>query len=366
MSRVSIIRRRIRGAWALCRHYPVKTLLPTRFAKHRRRILYVDTFSDPAAKTNVEGLYRAYQNCGVVCAFDYRERCRRWGPTVMNKMLEYEARSFQPDFVHLGKSELLRGRTIRRIKQWTGARVIHFYGDYRPEPQPWVVDLGREVDQTYLYHKDETLIQAHRDAGIRHIGFWWVGVDPAIFHPRNVVKSYDVVFMGSNHAFLDGYIERRALMEAMADAGLQLHLFGKHWEYLASRENVHVHAFVNNREMAEAYNRSKIALGIDPVHDVRMYASWRRPLSAMASGAFHLARKFAGLDEVFVNRRHLVWFETPDQAVALAQHYLLHEQERERIASEGSREVLARHTWDQRVEILLNQQTEENHMENQT
>jgi len=276
---------------------------------------------------------------------------------LMNRLLEQAAIGFGPDLIHLGKSESISGATIRRIKKKTNAKVIHFYGDFRWEPQPWVVDIGRYADYTLLYHKDKALIQKHHDRGIKHIGFWWVGTDPEVFYPREIAREFDVVFMANNtsdhaEATGQGYAGRWQLIEAIASEKIHLHLFGQGWEELSGLPTVHLHGFVNNDQFAEACSAAKITLGYN-TNQVYMYTSWRRPLNSMACGAFHLTRYFPGLEEVFENRKHLVWFHSIPEALELIEYYLDHDKERERIARAGRQEVLAHHTWDHRIAEML-------------
>ena len=69
----------------------------------------------------------------------------------------------------------------------------------------------------------------------------------------------------------------------------------------------------------------------------------------MASGAFHLTRYFPGLEDVFENGEHLVWFHSIPEAIDQIEYYLAHDREREKIASAGRQEVLMHHTWDDRI-----------------
>ncbi len=85
-----------------------------------------------------------------------------------------------------------------------------------------------------------------------------------------------------------------------------------------------------------------------------MYCSWRRLFNTMASGCFVLVHYFPGLESVFENRHHLAWFKDTDEAKRLIKYYLAHDEEREVVACQGRKEVVARHTWDTRVERMLN------------
>lgn len=344
------------GAWALLRCAFCQSFSQVS-TPGRPRVLYVDTLSAPFAQSNVRGIRKAYEKAGVVEAFDYRRAAVAYGVRLMNMLLVLSARKFCPEIVHLGKCELISGKTIRQIKRDTDAYVLHFYGDYRPEPQPWVIDIGRYADVTYLYHRDHALIEAHRAAGIRRIGYWWVGADPTVFFPRKLEKIYDVVFMAnyaSNESSETGRdnTERRQLVEALADRDVDVHVFGRGWEALDAHSHIHLHDFVDDEAFAQACSRARITLGMNTAR-VPYYTSWRRPLNSMACGAFHLTRRFPGLETVFENGKHLVWFDTLEEAVEKARYYLAHDHAREMIASKGRNEVLQQHTWDCRIAWLL-------------
>jgi len=347
---ISLVRRGVLRLWL---RQNGRRLREKSVSAFRPKVLYVDTLSHPQAQINVAGMQKAYEKASIVEPFDYRKLANSWGPKLMNEMLYETAALLEPNLIHLGKSELVAGQTIRRIKERIDTCVIHFYGDFRWEPQPWVVEIGQYADWTLLYHKDKDLIQKHRDMGIRHIGFWWVGTDPDIFYPRGSDKLYEVVFMANNSDFLEGHRQRRELIGAIIKKGIDLHLYGNGWEYLLGVPSVHLHPFVNNGEFAEACSAAKITLGFNAVNNVYMYASWRRPLNLMACGAFHLTRYFPGLEEVFGNGKHLVWFNSIPEAVELIEYYSANDEERERIAKAGRQEVLARHTWDDRIAEIM-------------
>ncbi len=316
------------------------------------KVLYVALISEPQAGSNVNGVIKAYRKVSTLTTFDYRKLARQFGQSRMNKMLVKTAIKFQPDLIHLGKSELICGLKIKEIRDKTDSCIIHFYGDFRWEPQDWVVDIGKYTDRTLLYHKEASLIEKYKKLGVKNIGFWWVGTDPDVFYPRGGDKIYDVVFMASNPDSLEGCKLRRELVAAITKEGIELHIFGSGWEHLTDVPNVHLHPFVAEEEFAQVCSQAKISLstgGLGANNDAYMYNSWRRPLNSMACGAFHLTRYFPGLEEVFENGKHLVWFESISQAIELIERYLAGDDEREQIARTGRQEVISHHTWDHRI-----------------
>jgi glycosyltransferase involved in cell wall biosynthesis len=219
------------------------------------------------------------------------------------------------------------------------------------------VEIGREADRTFFQHQDSETLRQYLDLGVRSIGYWRLGVDPEIFHPRVVDQRYDLAFMANNPPVsspekIPGAGERLEFVKAIARLGPELHIFGEGWESLKALGNVHLHPFVSGRAFSEACSAARITLGFGTDRFL-LYTSWPRPLRSMASGAFHLTRYFPGLETVFTNRGHLAWFNGIAEAVELIEHYLEHDDERERIAAAGRREVLRRHTWDGRIDEML-------------
>jgi spore maturation protein CgeB len=70
------------------------------------------------------------------------------------------------------------------------------------------------------------------------------------------------------------------------------------------------------------------------------------------SGAFLLIRYFPGVENIFVNHRHLVWFHSDDEGLRLIEYYLTNSDEREQIARQGHT-YLSEHTGWRRKNIIV-------------
>lgn len=316
------------------------------------KFLYVDMLKQRHAQSLVQGRIKAYQRAGQLQTFDYVTMTRSHGRAAMNKMLINTAIEFQPDLVQFGKCASVSSAAVREIKEATNACMIHFYGDYRPKVMSWVRNIGKYADWTLLYHQDEELAEAHRQAGCKRVGFWWVGADPEEFYPRETGKDYDVIFMANAPSGGTGQdMDRYSLIKAITDEGFQLHLFGRGWK-LKDIKNVHRHRPAYLSDFALECSRAKIALGFN-TNQVKMYTSWRRVFHSMASGTFFLSRYFPGLETIFENGKHLAWFKSIPEAVELVKYYVEHPRARKQVAKNGRSEVLKHHTWDHRIAELL-------------
>ena len=322
------------------------------------RIFYVEHMHQKGSIGHIQGMMKAYRRISSAFeSFNDRLIAKRVGANTMNEMLVQYATEFKPDFIHLGKCESLFGESVRDVKAATGCTVIHFYPDFRPVPKPYVGKIGQYADMTVLQHQHKPLWQLHIDAGCRRIGFWWAGTDPECYHPHDVEKEYDVVFMANPPIKGTGHGKGRfTIVNALADAGVDVHIFALvDWarKGLQPHPNITLHPYVHKEEFAIACSKARIALGYN-TDQYYMYTSWHRWVNSMASGACFVGHKFPGLDTVFEDGKHVVCFEQDKEVVPLVKYYLSHPIERERIAQAGMAEVLANHTWDNRVAQMMN------------
>ena len=103
------------------------------------------------------------------------------------------------------------------------------------------------------------------------------------------------------------------------------------------------------RDMARTFSASKIVFNDAVKDDLNM-----RVFEALASGSMLLTDRApgSGLEEMFRDREHLVIYDE-DNLEDLAEYYLAHERERERIAARGRAEALRWHTYDHRAASLI-------------
>ena len=318
------------------------------------KVLYVDALKAPNAIANVAGMTKAYSKVAQVRTFDYRSSAKQHGDERMNRDLMQVATEYKPDFVHLGKCESVKGWSILGIKTAVPrVKVIHFFGDYRPNVIPWVVDIGRACDRTVMQIDGGPLVKAYEKAGCKNIGYWPAGTDPEIYGPRRVKKrDLVVIFMGTlgSPKTFEWYGGRRDLVLALAEHNTMT-VFGRGWGKLR-HPRIFNHKYVGSEGFSQACSRAEIALGYS-AHNVPGYTSWPRVLNSMVCGVFFLTRYFTGLEKIFKRGVHLDWFESIPEAVEKVHYYQNHQSERDRIGQQGREEVLKNHTWDCRIRKML-------------
>ena len=89
-----------------------------------------------------------------------------------------------------------------------------------------------------------------------------------------------------------------------------------------------------HEEIGEDLPGGQVVLGINTVNTVDRYFS-NRTFLTLASGGFHLTHYVPGLETMFQNHRHLVWYRDDEECLDLLDHYLPREDARQEIANAG-------------------------------
>lgn len=101
---------------------------------------------------------------------------------------------------------------------------------------------------------------------------------------------------------------------------------------------------------AERIGNSKIGFNIAMKDDINM-----RCFETMATGTMLLTDRISHIEELFEDKKHLVLYDNLDDMVEKAKYYLAHDDEREKIAQAGYEHVMANHTIQHRIDVILNE-----------
>jgi len=83
-----------------------------------------------------------------------------------------------------------------------------------------------------------------------------------------------------------------------------------------------------------ALSNAKIALSINAVNTIRLCHS-DRFINSIACGTLVLSKRVPDTDLLFEDKKHVCYFDAPDEFFELTDWYLKHDSERKRIASAG-------------------------------
>ena len=120
-------------------------------------------------------------------------------------------------------------------------------------------------------------------------------------------------------------------------------------EYLAWIQSEYPESFVGRiaySRLSKIYSRSRIGFNYSIANDINM-----RMFEVLASGSLLMTNPIVdnGLEELFETGKHLVTYHDQDELSMLAKKYFKDEGSREKIAQEGYRWTIARHTYRHRL-----------------
>ena len=122
---------------------------------------------------------------------------------------------------------------------------------------------------------------------------------------------------------------------------------------------------VRPAEWVKIYNASKIVLNISLQEVVEDEANYQRGggnalsmcntkfFEILGCGRLQVADAVADGLTLFSHNEHLVYYRNGSELFELTRYYLEHEEERERIAQNGRRIALKKHTYEQRIKEML-------------
>lgn len=183
-------------------------------------------------------------------------------------------------------------------------------------------------DDVVLYHLNA--LQAFPDHGTGGVHVSPFAVDPELFFERGRVRDLDVAYVGSLD---DVWTPRRRLVDR-----------------LKSECSINdVERRLSAADVSDLYSRAKIIVNVcinDTINP--------RIFDALGAGALLLnGATPPALGEFFTDGEHFVAFSDEDDAAEKVRYYLRNAPVRERIAKAGHAAVHAKHTYDLRLQTLL-------------
>lgn len=296
------------------------------------RIFYIDLFS----KTNSNFYWlAAFEKLGVVQHFDIRNKEER---------LENIILDFKPTHIHLGGSvkhyRSVDPKLLSRIKKKLSCGISVFYGD-APYSE-YHIELAKVVDCIYISNK--THIQINAKKGFSNFQYLPCPTEPRVFKYYPTQIKYDLLFIGANTGN-----DRRTLLEEIAKK-FDLVVAGARWE----GTELHYLPATYGKGFSVLCGQAKISLGIHRRAGLNLDSYFsNRLLNLLASRAFVIHVYSKGMEDLFENHKHFVWFKSEQELFAMIDYYLKHPKKRQEIAKQGQKEILTQHTFDHHVKKII-------------
>lgn len=287
--------------------------------------------------------------------FLWRARFDAVGLGAMTTELADLCREFKPDVIHLQQAKRFTPATIKRVRDTHDCLITHWNADIRAKPEDYIVELGRRVDLTLISNRGE--LEWYRRLGLRRVEYLQMAFDGDIFRPvpPSPDQTHEVVYFGHNYYNPSRNAEtnnwpgvrlRLEMLEKVATVA-DVTTFGSKWPGKMKLAGIALHG-----KMAKICSSSKIALGASAFNNVHSYTS-DRLFRMMGCGICYVCAYFPGIEDMFVNWRHLVWFKSVGECLEIVRDLLRDDVARRRIANEGARIMHRKHTWAVRAREYL-------------
>ncbi len=168
--------------------------------------------------------------------------------------------------------------------------------------------------------------------------------------PPRLLKKQKIYFLiiSSIEEYL-AYLWRKQVVLALVP--MDIHIWGtKEWKtdfpenYRGSADHY--------LDLPQLYSASKVNLDISRIYQPNIITM--RVFDVLACGGFVLADRNESLFELFIEDWDIVCYDTPEEATDKINYYLNHDSDRQTIAERGYDKVKKSHTFENRINYILN------------
>jgi len=306
-----------------------------------RRIFLIADFKDESAKSIrvsqrmwIKGLLRcgcdvqrfSYRNIMMQCSpFPSKRIARNFAKRKTDELLVKQIKQYQPDVVFVLSMKYLDAETVIAMRE-VAPKAIFISRDEDPFPDqnPARVAIAKQTD-IVITTSAGRFLQTYKDAGVPCCAFIPNICDPDIQCKYDVDEKWKavIIFTGKpEHTRLDRNNERYNLVKKLSQRS-DSRIYG---------------AFgiprVEGVDYFYAISGARIGLSINIANDVRLYHS-DRLINYISCGTLALAKRVPDTNLLFEDGVHVKYFDTADEFFELADWYLKHDAEREKIALTG-------------------------------
>lgn len=262
--------------------------------------------------------------------FAKRSFMQKRAKAAADDILVNQVRYYYPDIIITMSLKNMDGPLVDRMRNAApNAIILGRDGDPYPETHPNRIEAGKRLDIVFMPSVGKFL-QTYKDNGAKHCAFLPFSVDPDIqykYENTPAEMDADIVFTGTaQHGGLPREDDRYDILHRLLDRP-RAKLYG-----CFGQSRTH------GLDCFSALSASKIGLSINIANDVRLYHS-DRFVNIPAAGSFMLAKRAPGYELMFEEGVHCRYFDNADEFFELADWYLAHDDEREKIAAAGMQRV---------------------------
>lgn len=306
-----------------------------------KRIFFISDFKDEKSwsifideRRTIKGLIRlghdvhrfSYRNVLLQSSFINSKRfAKMFARKKADEILINQVKHYYPDVVLIVPMKLLNIEVVAELKRAApNACFIGRDGDPFPENYPDQIQTSMRMDIVNMPSSGRFL-ETYKKAGAKKCAFIPFCCDPDIQYKYPVDEKWktDITFLGTEeHSKLEREQDRYKIAGRLANMR-NARLYG----CFGRPRTEGLDSFL-------AISGAKIGLSVNIANDIRLYHS-DRFINIPACGTFMLAKRAPGYEIMFEDGVHVRYFSAADEFFELADWYLKHDEERQKIALAG-------------------------------
>ncbi len=274
---------------------------------------------------------------------------------VLAEAVVARALSWEPDLLFALAQAPLSESALARLRKFEIPTAFWFVEDFRV--MPYWERVGPLYEHFFCVQQGELMRQLHAKGGAS-VHYLPMACAPDAHKPLPLTaeerQEYgsDVSFVGA------GYYNRRNFFPGLLDFDLKI--WGSDWEGCTPLKSVLQRggARISTEDSVKIFNASPINLNLhsSTYHEgVNPHGDYVNPrtFELAGCGAFQLVDQRTLLPDLFKVGEEVVCFATLQEARQLIAYYLTHSAERQAIAAQSRARALQDHTYEQRMQAML-------------
>ncbi|MBB6445215.1 CgeB family protein [Bacillus benzoevorans] len=250
-------------------------------------------------------------------------------------------------------------------------RLLNALQNSRIKTAIWFTEDPYYIDQTsmlaeyfnYIFTIDSAAMDFYKENGHKHVFQLSLATEPQIFQPKGIHETYrsDICMVGFP------YPERITFIQyLLQNTNYQIQVVGKWKKALAlfqRHPQLRIHeGWVEPSKVADFYNSASIVLNTHRPFNLKQNQNRlgivgkninNRTFDAAACAAFQLIEFKEELPKHFKEKQEIISFKNNQELLEKLNYYLVHENERQRIAENARKRVLLEHTFAKRLDKMI-------------
>ena len=289
------------------------------------------------------------------------ERLLEPNARAVSKIILDGADQVKPDIIWLEWPRMVPASTLVELRKRFPNVIIASYQDDNPFGVRRFAKYGWQRFFDAMPNYDIHLVKRQSDVaeymalGAKKVEVHQTGFSEDLYYPEAVAPEtvrHPVIFVGTALDHRVGFLDRLT-----GEMGVEVHIYGKRWErtpLYANRKEL-LHGFLSETGYRQSVCGAKIALGFVSHSNLDEYAG--RTFEVPACGTMFLVERTPAQQEIYVEDKEVVFFDTAEECRDKIKYYLSHDEEREKIAAGGlarSKEYGFRARMEEAISVIAN------------